>query len=134
MANEKQEVQVAQTQAPAETEHTRDRRVFIPRVDIVENQEAIILTADMPGVNEKNANITLEKGILTILGEIEPAYHKEHRIVYAEYELGDYERSFTLSNEIDQNRIEASVENGVLKLVLPKIGPAKAKKIEVKAS
>lgn len=63
MANE---VQVVRAQSRVEAEHTRNRKVFIPRVDIVESKEAIVLTADMPGVDEKNVNVTLEKGVLTI--------------------------------------------------------------------
>jgi len=131
MANE---IQAVKAQSPAGAEHTRDRKVFIPPVDIVESQDAIILTADMPGVDEKNVSVTLEKGVLSVLGEIEPASMKDRKIAYAEYEIGDYERAFTLSDEIDRDRIEASVKNWVLRLTLPKAEPVKLRKISVKSA
>ena len=131
MANE---IQAVRAQAPAGAEHTRDRKVFIPPVDIVESPDAIILTADMPGVDEKNVSVTLEKGVLSVLGEIEPASVKDRKLAYAEYEIGDYERAFTLSDEIDQDRIEATVKNGILRLVLPKTEAARARRIPVKTS
>jgi len=131
MANE---IQAVRAQAPAGAEHTRDRKVFIPPVDIVESKDAIILTADMPGVDEKNVSVTLEKGVLSVLGEVEPASVKDRKLAYAEYEIGDYERAFTLSDEIDQDRIEATVKNGILRLVLPKTETARARRIPVKTS
>jgi len=131
MANE---IQAVRAQAPAGAEHTRDRKVFIPPVDIVESKDAIILTADMPGVDDKNVSVTLEKGVLSVLGEIEPASVKDRKLAYAEYEIGDYERAFTLSDEIDQDRIEATVKNGILRLVLPKTEAARARRIPVKTS
>ncbi len=131
MANE---IQAVRAQAPAGAEHTRDRKVFIPPVDIVESKDAIILTADMPGVDEKNVSVTLEKGVLSVLGEVEPASVKDRKLAYAEYEIGDYERAFTLSDEIDQDRIEATVKNGILRLVLPKTEAARARRIPVKTS
>ena len=131
MANE---IQAVRAQAPAGAEHTRDRKVFIPPVDIVESPDAIILTADMPGVDDKNVSVTLEKGVLSVLGEIEPASVKDRKLAYAEYEIGDYELAFTLSDEIDQDRIEATVKNGILRLVLPKTETARARRIPVKTS
>jgi len=131
MANE---IQAVRTHAPAGAEHTRDRKVFIPPVDIVESPDAIILTADMPGVDDKNVSVTLEKGVLSVLGEIEPASVKDRKLAYAEYEIGDYERAFTLSDEIDQDRIEATVKNGILRLVLPKTEAARVRRIPVKTT
>ncbi len=114
-------------------ERTRARKAFVPRVDIHETGDAIVVTADMPGVDEKAIDITLEKNVLTINGYVEPEQPEDYDLVYAEYEVGDYQRSFTLSNQIDQEKIEASVKGGVLHLHLPKVGPAKARKISVKA-
>jgi HSP20 family molecular chaperone IbpA len=128
------EIQAVRSQSPAGVEHTRDRKIFIPPVDIVESKDAILLTADMPGVEEKNVHVTLEKGVLTVLGEIEPVSVKDRKLAYEEYEIGDFERSFTLSDEIDPDRIEATLKNGVLRLVLPKTEAARAKKIPVKTA
>ena len=76
----------------------------------------------------------LEKNILTINGYVESEAPQNYSLAYAEYEVGDYERSFTLSNQINQDKIEATVRNGVLRLRLPKAGPAKARKIVVKSA
>lgn len=115
-------------------ERTRARRVYVPRVDIYETEDTIVAVADMPGVDEKSLEITLEKGVLTIDGYVEPEDSEKYSLAYAEYGVGDYHRSFKLSNEIDQSKIEATVKNGVLHLHLPKVGEAKARKISVKAA
>ena len=128
------EIQKREASSPVETERTKSMKVFIPRVDIHETKDAIVLLADMPGVDEKNVHVTLEKSVLTVLGEIEPVSVKDRKLAYEEYEIGDFERSFTLSDEIDPDRIEATLKNGVLRLVLPKTEAARAKKIPVKTA
>ena len=112
-------------------ERTKVQKVYTPAVDIVENKDNIVLFADMPGVDENSVDITLEKDLLTIHGNIEQESHKGHRLVISEYGTGDYERTFTLSNEIDREHIEASVKDGVLRLTLPKAATAKTRKIPV---
>lgn len=126
------EMQKREASSPVETERTKNMKVFIPRVDICETRDAIVLLADMPGVDEKAIDITLEKNVLTLSGKVEPDTHEGYRSAYVEYEAGDYERAFTLSDEIDRDRIEASVKNGILKLTLPKAEPVKLRKINVK--
>jgi len=133
MADKKQELQLRKEEAPMESEPTRNRRVFTPAVDIIEREDAIVVTADMPGVDDKNVDISLEKSVLTIAGKIEPEHYADHRISYAEYDVGDYRRSFTLSDMIDQTKIEAVMNQGALTLTLPKAEPAKLKKIQVKS-
>jgi HSP20 family protein len=93
----------------------------------------VIVIADMPGVSETSVDITLEKNTLTIRGQVEPDNYPDYTLSYAEYGVGDYERSFVLSDKIDQEHIEASVKNGVLRLLLPKQEEAKARRIQVKA-
>jgi HSP20 family protein len=128
------EMQKREASSPVETERTQARKVFIPRVDICETKDAIVLLADMPGVDEKSIDITLEKSVLTLLGRVEPDTYEGYRAAYVEYDAGDYERAFTLSDEIDRDRIDASVKNGVLRLTLPKAEPVKLKKINVKSA
>lgn len=128
------EIQKREATSPVETERTKTRKVFIPRVDIREAGDAIVLLADMPGVDDKSVDITLEKNVLTLSGRVEPDVYEGYRAAYGEYEAGDYERAFTLSDEIDRGRIEASVKNGVLKLTLPKAEPVKLRKISVKSA
>ncbi len=127
------EVQKQEAQTPEKGERTRTTPVYIPRADIFETEGQVIVIADMPGVSESSVDITLEKNTLTIRGQVEPESNPEYTLSYAEYGVGDYERSFVLSNKIDQERIEASVKNGVLRLLLPKQEEAKARKIQVKA-
>ena len=138
MADESKDLQVQDPQkeemVEGGAERTWARKVFVPRVDIYEADEDIFLVADMPGVNESSIDITLEKNVLTIDGCVEPQDFEGYSLAYAEYDVGDYQRSFTLSNQIDQEKIEATVKDGVLRLRLPKAGPAKAKKITVKGA
>ena len=134
MEEEKKEGQKQASPVPVEQERTRNRKTYVPKVDISEKKDAMVLLADMPGVDEKSVDVTLDKNVLTIRGTVEPKVCKEHSIYYSEYDVGDYERAFTITNEIDRNRIEAHVKNGVLKLTLPKAEEAKVKKIAVSVS
>lgn len=136
MSEESREIQVQDTEkqvAETEAERTRDRPAFVPRADIYETDEAIVVVADMPGVDENSLDITLEKGVLTLNGVVDPETPEGYSLAYAEYRVGDYVRSFSLSDEIDQEAIEATLKDGVLRLTLPKITEARTKKIAVKA-
>jgi len=126
------EYQKKPAQVPAGTERTRNRKVYVPKVDIIETGDSMVIYADMPGVDEKTVDVTLEKNILTIAGTVAPEDYAGRSIVYAEYDVGDYERAFTISDEVDRGRIEAIVKNGVLKLVLRKVPEPEAKKITVR--
>ena len=117
----------------AQVERTRSMNVYTPDVDILEKDDAIIVLADIPGVGESNVDITLEKDVLSIYAKVEPEVPEKHQLLRAEYGVGDYQRSFTLSNEIDREKIEATVKNGVLRLVLPKAKAAQTRKITVQA-
>ena len=134
MTDKRKEVTKREIGGSMETERTRNRKVFAPKVDIIETDSVIKLIADMPGVNEKDIDIDLERHLRSIKGVIEPERYKDHRLVYAEYEIGDYQRSFSISDTIDQGKIEASARDGVLSLMLPKVEPAKARKIKVNAA
>ncbi len=110
----------------------KGKRYYIPKVDIFENNNDYILYAEIPGASENDVDITIEKNILTITAKVQNVIPEGYRLFYSEYGIGDYKRSFELSNEIDQDKIEATVKDGVLKLVLPKIQPS-VKKIQIKA-
>ena len=119
---------------PEGTERTRERPVYAPRVDIVETEDALEVLADMPGVTREGVEITLEQRVLTIRGRADAAAAPERLApLYLEYEPGDYERSFALSDAVDPSGIEAQVRGGVLRLRLPKAGPAERRRIEVTA-
>jgi len=122
-----------QEKEQAQVERTRSTTVYTPDVDILEKEDSIIVFADMPGADEKSVDITLEKDVLSIYARVEPEVPEKHQLLHAEYGMGDYQRSFTISNEIDRDRIEARVKNGVLRLVLPKAPAAKTRKIAIQA-
>ena len=133
MATEEKDIQKKPAQNPVETERTRSRKVFLPNVDIYETGDSIVLIADMPGVDENHVDMTLEKNVLTINGNVEPPAFPGYSAAYAEYDVGDYQRAFTLSDEVDRDRIDARVRNGVLRVTLHKAEPVKTRKIAIKA-
>jgi HSP20 family molecular chaperone IbpA len=121
--------------APAEGgERTRPRPVYAPRTDIFETDDGLVILADMPGVPADGVDVTLERNVLTIRGRTEDSPPQGFSPVYLEYQSGDYERVFTLFEDIEAERIEANVKAGVLRLFLPKAGPAQTKRIQVRAS
>jgi HSP20 family molecular chaperone IbpA len=128
------EKELQKTENAAAAEKIRNVKTFVPRVDIYETKESIFLIADMPGVDEKTVEVELEKNILTITGWTDEGKLKDHSLLFSEYETGDYERSFTLSDEIDREKINATVKQGVLLLELPKAEKIKPKKIAIKAA
>jgi HSP20 family molecular chaperone IbpA len=108
------------------------KRIFTPSVDIIERKDDILLYADMPGVDTESLDVTIEKNVLTIYGKVKYDIPEKYKLYLNEYDVGDYKRSFTISEEIDKDRIQAVLKNGVLKLVMPKIDVVKTRKIEVK--
>ena len=128
IAERKKEVAGAQG-----TEHTRNKRVFMPHSDVYETKDKLVVLADMPGVDQTSIDITLEKNVLTIQAFAPSQAPEGLRLVYSECPEGDYRRVFLLSEEVDREGIEATVKNGVLKLVLPKSPKAMARKIAVKS-
>jgi HSP20 family protein len=107
------------------------RRFYTPPVDIFENNEEYLLFAEIPGASENDVDVTIEKNVLTITAKVNVDVPEGYRLFYSEYGIGDYKRSFELGNEVDHDKIEATVKNGILKLRLPKIQPT-VKKIQIK--
>ncbi|GAB4540231.1 MAG: Hsp20/alpha crystallin family protein [Thermodesulfovibrionia bacterium] len=112
-------------------ERTRARRVYRPDVDIIEKRNELLLVADMPGVDEKSIEVNLEEDILTIRGSVEVERLEGYKAIISEYGIGDYERSFTISDEIDRDKVKASLKDGVLRVILPKVESIRAKKIPI---
>lgn len=112
-------------------ETTKNEAYFAPHVDIFETDKDVTVIADMPGVTTEGVDLSLEDNILTIQGN-RVLQKQPGRILLEEYESGHYLRRFTVAETIDQEKIEASLTDGVLRLRLPKTGPAQPKKIEVK--
>lgn len=109
----------------------RERRVFTPPIDIYETDEGLVLHADLPGVTLETLDLQVQDNKLTLFGRVAPPVEDDARPVQFEYEEGDFLRSFILSDDVDHERIQASLSNGVLKIVLPKAGVAEPRRIPV---
>lgn len=120
-------------EAEQKGEPTKPAKQFVPAVDIYESGEAVTLLADMPGVSKEGVEIKLEDGVLTLKGIAAEHQTKGRRELLREYEVGNFIRRFTISEAIDQGKINASISNGVLKVMLPKVKPPQPRKIEVRA-
>ena len=112
-------------------EKTAPGRTFIPSADIYETDDALAVVMEMPGVEKKDLDVGLENDVLRVEGRIDFGKFKDMEPVYAEYNVGHYARSFALSNTIDQEKIAATLEDGVLTLLLPKARHAEPRKIVI---
>ena len=115
-----QEIATREKQQVQGTEQTRPGRYFVPDVDIREYDDALRLWADMPGVSEKDVNVILKDGVLTITGTVSTASYETLAPLYTEYNVGNYVRQFTLNEQIDESHIKGRMKNGVLEVELPK--------------
>ena len=130
MANQELKIQEKKAVQP-NGETTKPDTYFAPHVDIFETEQEVVVLADVPGVAPEGIDLALEENILTIQAQRSPVQYLG-RVILEEYETGHYLRRFTLAESIDQDRIEAALVNGVLKVRLPKLGPSQPKKITVK--
>jgi HSP20 family molecular chaperone IbpA len=133
MAKESKELEVQEQELAQTGEYERlsPRTTFIPRADIYETDEDVVVIVDMPGGNEDSIDITLENYILSITGKSTFEAPEGYSQIFSEYETGDYERSFRITDQIDRQKIDASYKDGVLFLTLPKAEKAKAQKINI---
>jgi len=127
VTKEKQQLAKAQ-------EQTRPGRYYVPDVNIYEFDETLKLWAEMPGVKEKDVNVTLKDGMLTIVGQVATDMYAGLRPMYTEYNVGNYHREFALNEDIDESKIRATLRNGILQLELPKKEKAKPRQIEVRSA
>ncbi|MFO1154882.1 MAG: Hsp20/alpha crystallin family protein [Rhodospirillales bacterium] len=114
-------------------ESTRTRPVQRPVADIYETKDALVVVLEMPGVDADGLNVMLDKRVLTVAARAGATAPKGYALTLSEYRVADFERSFTLAESIDTDRIEANLKDGVLKVTLPKAGPAPARTIQVNA-
>ena len=121
------------TEVTTPAEQTKPGLVFTPAVDIFETDTEITLLADMPGVSGGDLNIDLDENVLTLDGDVESPEGDDETDIIREYRTGKYQRQFTLSQVIDQSKIDAELKDGVLRLRLPKVEAATPRKITVKA-
>jgi HSP20 family molecular chaperone IbpA len=119
------------TELAAAVEQTKPGRVFTPAVDIFETDKEITLLADMPGVKPEKLVVDLHENILTLDGDVQPPEGADEVDVLREYSTGKYYRQFALSEIIDQPEIKAKLQDGVLRLTLPKVKAATPRRITV---
>lgn len=135
MTTQTQELQTREkrsVEGPAEA--TTAGRLFTPAVDIFETEDAITLLADLPGVAPDHVNIDVRDNTLTLTGRVEGATEREEDWLLKEYEVGSFYRQFRLSDAIDQAKIDATVADGVLRLVLPKAEKSRPRRVEVRGA
>lgn len=113
------------------SEHTRPGLVFTPDVDIFETDLSLTLLADMPGVTPDLLSVDLRDDTLTITGRMPRTQREAEKPLMIEYETGTYYRQFSLSEIIDQQKIDAQLKNGVLRLTLPKVAKTLPRKIAI---
>jgi len=127
----------SQREEPVVGEAAQDRpeqpEAYIPPIDIHEAPDGLKLEADLPGASEESLQIQLEDNVLSLYAKVDSPAPEGARLLHEEYRLGDYRRSFILSDEVDRERIAAALNNGVLTLVLPKAERARTRRIEIKS-
>jgi HSP20 family molecular chaperone IbpA len=112
-------------------EKTVPARYFIPNTDIFETDEALTLVMEVPGVEKKDISVKIENDVLRVEGQIDFSKYDGLDPVYAEYNVGHYARSFTLSSKINQDGISAEMQDGVLTLTLRKAKEAQPRHISI---
>jgi HSP20 family molecular chaperone IbpA len=106
---------------------------YVPRFDIWENDDEMILYGDLPGVMPEGLDVRFENPVLTIHGKVSPR-HSDIKFLHGEYGIGDFHRTFTIGEAIDTERISAELKNGVVTVHLPKSERVKPRRIEVNCS
>lgn len=106
--------------------------VYSPSVNIFENDNSITVLADMPGVKAEDLKIDLRESVLTLTGRVTTPESAKESDVLREYQSGMFFRQFTLSETIDQTKIDAKLADGVLRLELPKVEQARPRQITVR--
>lgn len=117
-----------ETPAPSEP---ATRLVFTPPIDIYEIEGGLVLLADLPGVSLQSLELQVQDNKLTLLGRVKAPVTNDAELRYQEYQIGDFLRSFILSDEVDHERVTATLSNGVLKVWLPKTQKAQARRIQI---
>jgi len=134
MSNTEVQARDANTPAQKTARDTPDNRVLVPRVDVIEDDAGITLIADVPGVPKDQLELRVEGDTLTFEGAIAPLTPGQLEPVYAEVRVPRYRRAFTLSRELDADKITANLKDGVLNLRIPKQAHAQPRRISIRAA
>jgi HSP20 family protein len=140
MTSEQRPIRVAVGRSEAEPERTAPSAAPAPTataqtplIDIHEGPEGLILEADLPGAIEEDVVIQLEDNVLSLRARATPPIPEGARTLHEEYHVGEFQRSFILSDEVERSRITAELNNGVLRLTLPKAERVRTRRIEIKS-
>ena len=116
---------------PNQASAPENEPVYVPRVDVREGAEGFVVAADMPGIDEKSVEATVQNRVLTIEGWTKAEKPQGHEELGREFGAGRFRRDFTLPDAVDPDRIQARVKNGVLTVSIPKKDEVKVRKIQV---
>lgn len=122
------------TSVARKTDNPRSDAALLPAVDVIEDGAGITLHADMPGVPKDRLQVQVDGDVLTIEGEVVLEVPEDMEASHVELALPRYRRAFTLSKELDSEKVSAELEHGVLKLRIPKKEHVQPKRIEVKVA
>lgn len=117
--------------AASAEESAEQRLLFNPPIDIYETPDGLVLYADLPGVDSDGLDLQVQDNRLTLFGRVTSFVPESAQMLHQEFHVGDFLRSFILSDEVDHERIQAKLTNGVLRVELPRAPRAKPRRIEV---
>ncbi len=118
---------------PQDSEQQPQRLLFTPPIDIFGTEQGLVLRADLPGVCIERLDLQIEDNKLTLFGRVKEVLPEGAKLLHSEYQVGDFYRSFILSDEVDYERITAKMNLGVLEITLPRVPRAKPRKIHVQS-
>lgn len=131
MANSQELAVQEKKELLSKEEKTVPARYYVPNTDIYESEETLTVVMEIPGVEKKDVEVNVENDVLRVEGRIDFGKYDGLEPLYTEYNVGHFARAFTLSNRIDQQRIGAQLEDGVLTLTLHKAKEAIPRKIAI---
>jgi len=124
----------AENKEVATQESTAEEITLTPDTDIYESKEGVTLFLDLPGVSKKTLDIDVDQDILTIKGKIDLTTAKNMQPTYIDVRANVFERRFTLGDELDSSQIEAKLDQGALKISIPRLEKHQPKKITIKVA
>lgn len=133
MAEKTETTLAQQTEQRREPTPTRSEETFVaPPVDIYEDDQGLVVLADLPGVAPEGLDVRVERGVLTIQGRAQHTARND--AVHREFDLAGFYRQFQLPDEIDSAKIDAEIKGGVLTVRLPRTEPAQPRRIQVRTT
>jgi HSP20 family protein len=119
---------------PQRAEQQSAQAYYTPLVDVIENADAFVFQADLPGARAEDLDVSFENGTLTIHARVQPRQSQPRAYLWREYGVGHFYRSFSIDTPVNADGIKAELRNGVLELYVPKAEAARSRKIAIQAS